>query len=55
LRRKAHTYVRAFVGTIDSLLGGSIAGDPDRSGETLMEEKLNSGKNKILTCFAILI
>jgi hypothetical protein len=43
LRQKATTYVREFVKQVDNLLGGSIIGDPDKTGESLPEEKLHSG------------
>eukprot|EP01117_Protostelium_nocturnum_P012903 TRINITY_DN4779_c0_g1_i2.p1 TRINITY_DN4779_c0_g1~~TRINITY_DN4779_c0_g1_i2.p1 ORF type:complete len:736 (+),score=227.12 TRINITY_DN4779_c0_g1_i2:69-2276(+) len=42
LKNKAMSFVQAFVSVVDSLLAGSIAGDPDKNGETLYEEKLNS-------------
>lgn len=35
--------MRLFARTIDQLLAGSIAGNPEKSGETLSEEKMNSG------------
>lgn len=43
LRQKSTTYVREFVKHVENLLGGSIIGDPDKTGETLVEEKLHSG------------
>eukprot|EP00027_Filamoeba_sp_ATCC50430_P017323 CAMPEP_0168573610 /NCGR_PEP_ID=MMETSP0413-20121227/18631_1 /TAXON_ID=136452 /ORGANISM="Filamoeba nolandi, Strain NC-AS-23-1" /LENGTH=604 /DNA_ID=CAMNT_0008606881 /DNA_START=1 /DNA_END=1816 /DNA_ORIENTATION=- len=43
LRSKATTYVQAFATMIDNLLAGSIAGNPERNGESLQEEKVNSG------------
>lgn len=43
LKYKANLYVQSFVNIIDSLLAGSIAGNPEKNGETLNEEKINSG------------
>jgi GTP-binding protein EngB required for normal cell division len=43
LKNAANCYIQSFVNQIDNLLGGSIAGEPDKTGENLEEEKLNSG------------
>lgn len=43
VKSKATDYVQSFAKNVDNLMAGSIAGEPDKNGETLMDEKLVSG------------
>ena len=41
LKEKSIEYVQTFVQVIEKLLEGSIFGDPDKFGQTLIEERLD--------------
>jgi GTPase SAR1 family protein len=42
-KNKVHSFVQSFALLIDRFLEGSVIGDPDRYGQTLKEEKIESG------------
>lgn len=46
MQNKASLFVRTFVSEVENLLAGSIAGDPDKTGETLADEKRKSGTSE---------
>eukprot|EP01101_Sappina_pedata_P002287 TRINITY_DN12531_c0_g1_i1.p1 TRINITY_DN12531_c0_g1~~TRINITY_DN12531_c0_g1_i1.p1 ORF type:complete len:934 (-),score=360.41 TRINITY_DN12531_c0_g1_i1:13-2775(-) len=43
LKKRAHVFVSVFVKTVEKLLQGSVIGEPERFGQTLKQEREESG------------
>ena len=46
MKEKSFLFIKHYINNFEKLLCGSIAGDPEKNGETLEEEKLNSNVNQ---------